>query len=113
LKRGENKMFNQRTNCRNNTRTRRLTSTDTDSPLPKTGLNKAGNSRIVRSSPYAIFVHASPIYVTSEMVKSTSRPGRMSLRPDGRYARKLVWRPDEYPYADKRWSEKLKNFAAK
>jgi hypothetical protein len=56
-------------------------------------------------SAYSIFVHASPIYHTSDLV--TKRSARQGLRPHGRPNRILPLRPDGYPYANRRWSQRL------
>ena len=54
---------------------------------------------------YSIFVHASPIYNTSELqARRGARPGS---RPHGRPNRILPLRPDGYPYANRRWSRRL------
>ncbi len=63
------------------------------------------NRDSVPVSAYSIFVHASPIYHTSDLL--TKRSARPGLRPHGRPNRILPLRPDGYPYANRRWSQRL------
>jgi len=70
------------------------------------GFGSTSDNRVkVNVTPYSIFVHASPVYKTSELVaKRSARPGS---RPHGRPNRILPLRPDGYPYANRRWSGRL------
>ncbi len=56
---------------------------------------------MVGASPYAVFVHSSSVYSTSDAPQRPQRPG---LRPNTQYKRQLPYRPDPYPYADMKWS---------
>ncbi|MCB2198219.1 hypothetical protein KQI63_02380 [bacterium] len=58
----------------------------------------------VPTTPYSVFVHRSPVYITSELPQG-KRPGRPSART--RVARGLPFRPDGYPYASRRYSRHL------
>ena len=67
---------------------------------------RLGHSRLftVPTTPYSVFVHQSPVYVTSEMPPNKRR-GRLSARPDRRP--RMPFRPDAYPYANRHWTRKL------
>lgn len=58
----------------------------------------------VPTTPYSVFVHRSPVYITSEL-PAGKRPGRPSAR--SRSVRGLPFRPDGYPYANRRYSRHL------
>ena len=58
----------------------------------------------VPTTPYSIFVHRSPVYITSEMPQ-IKRPGRPASR--SKAFRGLPFRPDGYPYASRRYSRHL------
>ncbi len=60
---------------------------------------------LVPVTPYSIFVHASPIYNTSDL--AVRRSSRMGSRPHARPNRLLPLRPDGYPYANRRWSDRM------
>lgn len=65
------------------------------------------NGRIaVSTTAWSVFVHSSPMYVTSKMPRGR-RAGRPASRPSSRFHRQLPFRPDGYPYANRRWSERL------
>ena len=58
----------------------------------------------VPTTPYSVFVHHSPVYITSKLWEGR-RPGRPSSRPIS--AGRRPYRPDAYPYANRRWSRYL------
>ncbi len=64
------------------------------------------NVRAVQSTPYAIFVHNSPIYRTCKLV--APRIGRPARRTAPRRKRLLPYRPDGYPFANERWSRRYR-----
>ncbi len=64
------------------------------------------STRIVLTSPYAIFVHNSPIYRTCRI--EATRLGRPTRRAMPRRKRLLPYRPDGYPFANERWSRRYR-----
>ncbi len=64
--------------------------------------------RRVSTVPYAVFVHGSAVYRTSEGQGAAPRGARPGKRlGHSRHQRQLPWRPDGYPYANRRWSKVL------
>ncbi|HEB85077.1 MAG TPA: hypothetical protein ENI92_08775 [Bacteroidetes bacterium] len=74
------------------------------SPSEQEGSDDGGVRRrhVIRTSPYSVFVHDSPVYRTSMM--PMKRSTRLTPRPHSRHRRRLPLRLDPYPYADAHWS---------
>lgn len=80
-----------------------------DSLLKKTGdgaaLKLHYSIRRVESFPYAIFVRSSSMYRTSRQPQPPHI--RKAVLKGRRPVQTLPFRPDPYPYADRRWSKRL------
>ncbi len=63
--------------------------------------------RRVTTTPWAVFVHASPVYITSDQ-PSRPRRGRPASHRNVAHNRRGMRLPDDYPYANRRWSERLR-----
>ncbi|MFH0882768.1 MAG: hypothetical protein V2A56_07265 [bacterium] len=70
-----------------------------------------GGLRRVTTTPWAVFVHSSPIYVTSDLPVRYRR-GRPTSHRNGAPHRRGMRLPDDYPYANRRWSERLRALRA-
>lgn len=75
-----------------------------DSTAVMRNVRLGGSAFRVPTTPYSVFVRQSPVYVTSEMTGSRRR-GRPAARLDSR--RRHPFRPDGYPYANRRWTNRL------
>jgi hypothetical protein len=64
------------------------------------------NVKTVRTTPWSVFVPNSPLYITSQMPRG-QRAGRPGSNQAQGVHRRLPYRPDGYPYADRRWTERL------
>jgi hypothetical protein len=79
---------------------------NTEKPVRIPGENS--DRRSMTATPYSIFIHNSPVYKTSEMLTSR-RPGRPSVFSPCGKRRQLPFRPDGYPYANRRWTDRLRS----
>jgi len=66
------------------------------------------NRRSLSATPYSVFIHNSPVYKTSEMLTSR-RAGRPTAFSPCRKRKQLPFRPDGYPYANRRWTDRLRS----
>ena len=80
-----------------------------DAPVAETAA--IASPRRVSTTPWAVFVHASPVYVTSD-TPSRLRRGRPTTHRNGAPNRRGMRLPDDYPYANRRWSERLRALRA-
>jgi len=71
-------------------------------------LKKMKKVRTVPTTPYSVFVHSSAMYLTSEL-PIRLRQGRPGPRVSGRQSRMVSMIADEYPYANRRWSDAVRS----
>jgi hypothetical protein len=78
---------------------------DQDNGEKPNAFDRMKSVKIIPTTPYSVFVRSSPVYNTSRF------PTKRSIRPAGRppvkFTRHLPFRPDEYPYADARWTQRM------